>query len=432
MPRWSLGIMLLLAACAACTSASWSATRPAAGPPRLEFSAHGGGDEEALAAAGEGITDGVPHDADELAAHEPDDAHEDHDDGEDPEEDIDASVEHAPADGGKPTAARSPLTDLSDADIERMLREDPASIGCLSLGATNAGRLFNGVQMPEGEGWKHLSPAQAWGTQETVDFLIRAITETRRQHPDSPPLYLGHISARNGGPLSPHVSHQAGRDVDISYYLTPQRPGFHRATAKNLDLDRSWGFVRALITETDVEMILIDSGVQKLLKEHALQIGEDPAWIDEVFQVGSRSRRPLIRHARGHANHIHIRFYSPVAQASAARAHGLMAKHGKVQPAVRYIRHVVKNGQTLGILAKRYGVTVESIQRANQLKGTFIKAKRVLNIPHPGGSAGAAGAAGATSAPASPPVLRPPVIPARRLPPEHATSRRRTPAPSPG
>ncbi|WP_245678264.1 LysM peptidoglycan-binding domain-containing protein [Chondromyces crocatus] len=387
--------MLLLGACATspARTARHGAGHPPGGPDTSSRAAESA--DTSLHATADGQTDDL-----EACDHEGED---------DPDDEVDDTSEQASAGGARAQPPVSPLAALTDADIERMVREDPASLGSLSLGATNAGRLFNGVQMPEGEGWSHISPAFAWGTQETVDYLVRAIRATRRKHPDSPPLYLGHISAKHGGPLSPHVSHQAGRDVDISYYLTPQKPGFHRATAQNLDRERSWAFVRALITETDVEMILIDSGVQRLLREYALASGEDPAWIDQVFQYGSRSPRPIIRHARGHANHLHIRFFSPIAQASAARAHRFLAKQGVVQPAVKYIRHVVKNGQTLGILAKRYGVTVEAIQRANNLKGTFIKAKRILNIPRPGAAA-------------EPPALRPPVIPARRLPPEQSAS----------
>lgn len=411
MRRWACGLVLwVVAGCAASPAVP---PRPAGqGAPAA---APASGDEEAAVSAEGAAT--APGE-EEATAGGPEEPGEDGDDG---DGDIDDDVEVAPDAGGGATVAVSPLAGLSDAEIEEKLKQDPASLGSISLGATNAGRLINGVQMPDGEGWQNIDRARAWGTQETVDALARAIREARRQFPDSPPLYIGHISAKHGGPLSPHRSHQAGRDVDISYYLSNTRAGFIRATAKNLDLDRTWAFVRALITETDVELILIDSSVQKLLKDHAAKIGEDRAWLDEVFQYGSRSPRPLIRHARGHANHIHVRFYNPVAQASAARAHGLLAKHGKVQPAAamashNYIQHRVRNGQTLAILAKHYGCTVEAIQRANGLKGTFIKAKRVLNIPRPGQSAAPARPAG------PPPRLAPPVIPPRRLPPERSAT----------
>lgn len=426
MPRWALGIgCLLLAGCA-----PPQAVAPRAAASHHPVSAEPSGSAE-VAPGGALLGDGAEHfpDDGEPDDGDPEDAHAEgeHDEGEH-DEVLDDGLDDALGVQQPATAPRSPLSAMSDAEIERLLRDDPAALGSLSLGATNAGRLFNGVQMPEGEGWKNISPAYAWGTQETVDYLIKAIQEARRRHPDSPPLYLGHISAKHGGPLSPHRSHQSGRDLDISYYLTPQRAGFHRAGAQNLDRERTWAFVRALITETDVEMILIDTSVQRLLKEHALKIGEDREWVDGIFQVGSRNLRPMIRHARGHANHIHVRFYNPIAQASAARAHALLVKQGKLPgasaaaaaaaavPPAGYIQHKVRNGQTLGILAKRYGVSVEAIQRANNLKGTFVKAKRVLNIPRAGAPVRGAPARGA-AAPSRPPMLKPPVIPPRRLPP---------------
>ena len=417
MQRWACGVVWwVLAGCAVSPAMTPRPADPRAGEgAALEASA--AGNDPAAAAEAE-----AEHAAAAEAAGDPEDAGEDEEGEEHIEDDVEVTPDATAATSPPP---QSPLAALSDAEIEEKLRQDPASLGSISLGSTNAGRLVNGVQMPDGEGWQHIDRSHAWGTQETVDFLIRAIQEARRHFPDSPPLYLGHISAKHGGPLSPHVSHQAGRDLDISYYLANGRPGFVRATAQNLDRERTWAFVRALITETDVELILIDSSVQKLLKDHALKIGEDKAWLDEVFQYGSRHPRPLIRHAKGHANHIHVRFYNPIAQASAARAHGLLAKHGKVQPVVRYnyIQHKIRNGQTLGVLAKRYGVSVEAIQRANGLKGTFLKAKRVINIPRPGQVAAPAG---------PPPRLAPPVIPPRRLPPVRSVTAAQPAGPAAG
>ncbi|WP_437607779.1 penicillin-insensitive murein endopeptidase [Sorangium sp. So ce834] len=340
-----------------------------------------------------------------AAAEEAADAHEHEDevdeDGAEVGDGLDPTVD--PAAG---TRAHSPLAAMTEAQIEELLAKDPAALGPMSVGATNAGALFNGVRMPESDRWELVDPGHAWGTRETVDALDRAIAEVHRQFPGSPKLYIGHISARDGGRLSPHKSHQAGRDVDISYFLDARHRWYQRATAANLDRERTWAFVRALITETDVELILIDSSVQRLLKEHALKIGEDRDWLDEVFQYGSRKPRALIRHARGHANHIHIRFYSPVAQESAVRAYPLLVKRGAIKPTAQYVRHTAKKGQTLGSLARQYGTTVEAIKRANGLRSTAIQAKRVYNIPRP------------SSGPAAPP--KHVVVPPRRLPPPRA------------
>ncbi|WP_437936745.1 LysM peptidoglycan-binding domain-containing protein [Sorangium sp. So ce341] len=333
------------------------------------------------------------------------DAHEHEDEVDEDGAEVDDGLD-VPVDPGAGTRAHSPLAAMTEAQIEELLAKDPAALGPMSVGATNAGALFNGVRMPESDRWELVDPGHAWGTRETIDALDRAIAEVHRQFPGSPKLYIGHISARDGGRLSPHKSHQAGRDVDISYFLDARHRWYQRATAANLDRERTWAFVRALITETDVELILIDSSVQRLLKEHALKIGEDKGWLDEVFQYGSRKPRPLIRHARGHANHIHIRFYSPVAQESAVRAYPLLVKRGAIKPTAQYVRHTAKKGQTLGSLARQYGTTVEAIKRANGLRSTAIQAKRVYNIPRP------------SSGPAAPP--KHVVVPPRRLPPPRA------------
>ncbi len=300
-----------------------------------------------------------------------------------------------------------PLASVSDAELERMVEKDPSSLGAMSFGATNGGMLMNGVQMPAGERWELIDPARAWGTQETVDAIARCIDAVHAQFPGSPKMQIGHISARRGGALSPHVSHQAGRDVDVSYYYTSPVRWYVRAHAGNLDRARTWAFVRALIVETDVEMILIDAGLQRLLREHALAIGEDPAWVDDVFR-GAPGRPALIRHARGHANHIHVRFYSPVARETARRVQPILAKQGKVDPPTVHVTHRARKGDTLGRLANLYGTTVEAIKRANGLRSNLIRAKKTYRIPKRGGVK------------ASP--SRPVSIPPRRLPPAKAST----------
>src|SRR5690606_20009654 len=137
----------------------------------------------------------------------------------------------------------------------------PESLGSLSLGTPNAGALFNGVQLTEDRFFAPVDPDNAWGTQETVAYLRAAVARVHAVFPDSPPLYVGHLSARRGGPLSPHQSHQSGRDVDIGYYYKDGGRWYRRATPANLDMARTWALVRALVIESDVEMILMDAAL---------------------------------------------------------------------------------------------------------------------------------------------------------------------------
>ena len=296
------------------------------------------------------------------------------------EEEIDDGADPHPVTEGR--VAEHPLDGRSDADVAKSIAEDPTSLGSLSLGQPGAGRLIAGIAMPETPGLEIVDPAHCWGTQETIDYLRRALRVVREQFPSAHPLYLGHISAKRGGPLRPHKSHQSGRDVDISYYyLGKSARWYARANQQNLDVEKTWAFVRALIEHTDVDLILIDYTLQRLLRKHAEHIGEDRGWLDNVFRGIPGKLRPLIVHAKGHATHMHIRFFNPIAQESARRAYATLIRLGLAEPPVKFTFHRVKRGETLGMLARKYRTTVAEIQKANGLRSTKIIAKKRYRIP---------------------------------------------------
>jgi len=308
----------------------------------------------------------------------------------------------SPAEAGPPGAAAvAPFSDLSDAEISARLKADIASLGAMSIGPAHGGVLVSGVRMPQGANWELVSPGLAWGTQETVDALAHAIDAVAARFPNTPKVFVGDISAKRGGHLHPHVSHQSGRDVDISYYLTEGHRWYAIANGSNLDRARTWHFIRTLIAESDVDLILVDTQIQRILKAYALEIGEDPAWLDDIFQVGGKSRRPIIFHAKGHASHLHVRFYSPAAQELGRRAYGLLVRRGFIVPPTLYITHTVKSGETLSHLARRYKVTTDAIKKANALKKDTLRINKQYKIPQTGGV----------------PVPARLALPARRVPP---------------
>ncbi len=390
MGRWPAWLLLVgLPACAPTRAAEApAAPRAAEASPSASVPAGAAATASDAAPAATAAADGA-------AIDEPDP-------GDDEAIDDGIEIEHD-AVAGSP----SPLAGLSDREIEERLTRDPASLGPISIGATNAGLLLYGVPMPKGERWRVIEPGGAFGTQETVDALVHCIDAVNERFPGTAPMWIGHISARGGGHLSPHKSHQAGRDVDLGYYYQGGGKWYARATAANLDRARTWALVRTLITDTDVELILIDTSIQKLLREHALGIGEDAGWISRVFQVGGTDRSPMIRHAKGHATHLHVRFFSPVARELGRRAYPLLVQKGLVKPPAAFVMHKAKRGQTLGSLANRYGTTVRAIQEANGLRSTRIQIGRTYRIPRPG-------------AVAVPVVTAPVTVPPRRLPPRSA------------
>jgi len=316
----------------------------------------------------------------------------------------------APADDGEveppPDATvlpPHPLAHLSDEEFAARVKSAPESLGSMSVGRPSAGRLLNAVRLEEGPGLTVVAPGSAWATEETARALDRVLAVVAARHPGTPRLPVGDVSARPGGPLAPHLSHQSGRDVDIGYYHRDGVRWYRRATPENLDLDRQWTLSRALVTETDVEMILMDATLLRALREHAASRGESAEWLELLFR-GRGGLPPLFRHAPGHATHVHVRFYSPVAQETGRRAFPTLIALGKIPVGPVFVTHVARKGDTLERIARRYGTTVRAIRRANGLGSTLIQAKKSYRIPL------------RRSAP--PGVVAGPVrIPPRRLPP---------------
>lgn len=287
-------------------------------------------------------------------------------------------------------AKSASLLALSDGELQKKIETDVHSLGSLSVGLPNNGRLLNGVRPQEGKYFELVVPDFSWGTEETIEYLRIAVAEVHKEHADTPPLHVGHISKPGGGYLSPHLSHQSGRDVDLGFYYRSKRAWYRRPTWETFDTPRTWTLIKALITKTDVEMILIDGSLQSLLRKHAESIGEEKLWLDRVFR-GSGERPAVIRHVRGHGTHLHVRFYSPTAQRNAQRVYPLLLDKALIEPVTVYTQHLVKPGETLGRLAKKYGTTVQAIQQANGLRGITIQAKKVYKIPRQGGPAAVQG-----------------------------------------
>ncbi|HET7540842.1 MAG TPA: penicillin-insensitive murein endopeptidase [Polyangiaceae bacterium] len=359
--RWLWLSALLLAACAS----------PPARVPQQESSPSAGafGSEPAQVSA-------LPAPAVESAL---DDSGDSEHEGENDSDD-DRVEESELGEPGPSAPLPHPLDGWSEERIERAVTSDLASLGSMSVGTPNAGALVNGVQAVASPWYSLVSPGSAWGTQETIDYLNLAVQTVHEQFPNTPPLALGDIGARHGGPLRPHISHQAGRDLDISFYYRDGTRWYARGTRDNLDFPRLWAFVRALIEKTDIDLILLDHGLQEPLKEFALSIGEDPAWLSQIFQ-GKGALHAIIRHAPGHATHLHLRFWNPRAQETARRCYASLARHQLVRAPVQYTTHKAKKNETLGMIAKKYGSSVRAIREANGLRSNLIHDQAVYRIP---------------------------------------------------
>jgi penicillin-insensitive murein endopeptidase len=274
------------------------------------------------------------------------------------------------------------LLALTDDELQQRIEEDPGSLGSLSIGRPGSAFLVNGVSLPSSPQWEVAPNAESWGTAETMEAIRIAVDTVCALFPETPAIVIGDISGPNGGRLKRHESHQGGRDVDFGFYFKEGTAAWPApGTAKNLDLPRNWALVRALVARTDVELILLDRRIQKLLYDYALRIGEERAFLDRVFQTARGFRDAAVKHLSGHRNHYHVRFYNQVAQELGRRAHPLLVQAGLVQPPVYTVRHLVRPGQTIGHLAARYGTSTRAIMQANGLRSTQLRAGRSYRIP---------------------------------------------------
>ncbi len=289
---------------------------------------------------------------------------------------------------------------------------------CLSIGAANRGRLVNGIPMHPYPGFL-VRPTvhHVYGTPETIAALHYAVARVHQRFPGAHDLVVGDLSRRRGGRLPPHLSHQSGRDVDIGYYhrnIDAPR-SFVDANASNLDVERTWAFVEALLEDHKVEYIFMDYAVQRLLYKYVkYTLGAPESYLEMVFSYPRRTRTSFIRHVSGHRDHIHVRFWSPIAVAASrgvalAPANGRWFTPEEVRAYTRggyvaldhlervdwggeggttgggrllYATYRVRPGDTLSGIAKRHHVSTTALMAVNGLNGkSIIRPGQRLQLP---------------------------------------------------
>lgn len=193
---------------------------------------------------------------------------------------------------------------------------DASSVDSESVGLPHSGSVLGGIPMSNGPGriitaerWK------TWATRATVSQLDSILRRWDDRFPSGPPVLVGNLSARHGGPLEPHQTHQSGRDVDLSYVAKwdgKSRVTWQKMNANNLDASKTWALLELIVAHAEVEAIFIDRSIQKLLLTHARRSGHSNnqrrrSWL-EVGAGKKQGKRSLIRHVPGHDDHMHVRF----------------------------------------------------------------------------------------------------------------------------
>jgi penicillin-insensitive murein endopeptidase len=193
-----------------------------------------------------------------------------------------------------------------------------------SLGTTSRGRLVGGRPLPSSHAALVARPISitreaVFGTDELVGALERVAAHVAERWPGSR-LYAGDLSARQGGDLPGHVSHNSGRDVDLAFYLRDpagriadsadftavRADGVAPSTGHGFDDARNFELVATLLRDprVQVQWIFVSAPLRERLLRAGAAANADPALLERVAAVLSQPRD-----SSPHVEHFHMRIY---------------------------------------------------------------------------------------------------------------------------
>ncbi len=182
-------------------------------------------------------------------------------------------------------------------------------LGAVGIGPPQNGKLVNGVQLPPHQAYTLKLPPSAYGTTHAVAHVVHAMDEFEKRTTYEPKLMMGSMSAKHGGPLTGHRSHQSGRDLDIRLPLLADVLEYAAVTPKRVDWNALWHLIESFDATGQVVVIFFDYDMQERLYKAAVALGVDEERRKQVLQWprGNKANLGLVRHSPGHAGHIHVR-----------------------------------------------------------------------------------------------------------------------------
>ncbi|WP_437674877.1 penicillin-insensitive murein endopeptidase [Sorangium sp. So ce131] len=192
----------------------------------------------------------------------------------------------------------------------------------LSKGAPNRGRLTGAVRLRSSRHLKTRDGARTWGLPVLVKALRRASFQVAKKHGDSA-LLVGDLSARTGGALDGHNSHQTGRDADVGFYVVNSK-GKTLRTERFVAFDdkgnaiglpgarfddmRNWALVEALLQDKQagVKYLFVTDALKARLLAYAAK-----KRVPEELRLRAAVAMMSPRDADLHNDHFHIRVMCP-------------------------------------------------------------------------------------------------------------------------
>jgi penicillin-insensitive murein endopeptidase len=206
-----------------------------------------------------------------------------------------------------------------NAGIQTEQREEDniAANDTMAIGYYSNGSLKNSEDLLSRSASVHKilkSRNRSFATKELVDLIEDVATEMNNRFDNIEKMQVGDLSAKIGGFVSGHSSHQNGLDVDIVYYTNDQKLQamdnsywtqffVSNGKLKNFSLSKNWHLFKLLVNRHPINRIFVDPVIKKAMCDYASSIGEFNSNIEVL-----RRLRPLSTH---HDTHLHIRLKCP-------------------------------------------------------------------------------------------------------------------------
>ena len=198
-----------------------------------------------------------------------------------------------------------------------------------SIGFPWQGQLEEGVLLQPDTTMRYISarPPERhfYGTAELVGLLSDGAAHVARIAPGGSPLTIGDLSARGGGDIPSHRSHENGRDVDLGFYMvdadgqpwTSQRylnvlaDGRVSGAPEGVRFDdaRNWRLIESFLTNesrANVQYVFVSNAVKARLLAEARRVGASAELLAKVETVILQPRT-----GSPHRDHFHMRIYCP-------------------------------------------------------------------------------------------------------------------------
>ena len=247
------------------------------------------------------------------------------------------------------------------------LKEDT----CIAFNWGASGFLKNPIELLSTELYKTRQSKKAkrgrnYGLPEMILAIKQAVEEVNEAHQDTKRLVIGDLSRITGGFFPPHLSHQSGRDADIGYYTKGKhQPEYlQKIGPRQLDVKRTWTFLHSFLRDDKVQYVFMDHRLQRTLYKYLRdEVKLSPRLLSKYISY-PRRKGGIIRHLKGHADHMHVRFYAPQ---SLEAGKVYLRKHGTkvVKPVPVYYR--IRRGDNLIKIARRFGKKWTKLMKWNRL-----------------------------------------------------------------